>query len=154
MHTQIQQKMDFDDLRETIDNFAGKPIKAAINNAGRSYQFADLEPSVSFNPDNCGVSINHSFQPQAVSRSRFHDDEDIAVRFSRDEFKSAVKFISAESVSLLIMTKTFSYLLSVASELTGGCRTIEMTRGETATAQRQGNQKPLIRKSLFRPHVH
>lgn len=114
MHkAQTQQQIDFDGLRETIDSFAGKPIKAAITNAGRSFQFADLKPSVSFNPDNCGVSINHSYQPQETTRSRFHDKEDIAVSFKRDEFKSAVKFLSAESISVLIMTKTFSCLLTV-----------------------------------------
>lgn len=114
MHTtQTQQQIDFDSLRETIDSFAGKPIKAAITNAGRSFQFADLKPSVSFNPDNCGVSLNHSYQPQITKRSKFHDAEDICVSFWRDEFKNAVKFISAESASVLITTQTFSCLLTV-----------------------------------------
>ena len=40
---QTQQQIDFDGLRETIDSFAGKPIKAAITNAGRNFQFADLK---------------------------------------------------------------------------------------------------------------
>ena len=32
--------------------------------------------------------------------------------------------------------------------------TAEMTWGETGYAQAPGSQRPVIRKSLFRPHVH
>lgn len=108
-----EKQLSFDELKTVIDDFAGKPINANIINNTRRYYFYSLKPSVSHNPDLCGVSLNHSFQPQKYARSKFHDNEDIGVIFWRDEFKSA-KFQEWNHLIFVdIQTKTFYCELKV-----------------------------------------
>lgn len=93
--------ISFNQMASRIKGWAGRPITAKIRNNNRRYFFERLKPSVSYNPNCCGVSLNHTFQRQMTKRSRFHDEEDVCISFDRAEFQNANLFVDDSGGELI-----------------------------------------------------
>lgn len=109
------KKLTFDQLRELIDTIPQPTqrlgiFKVKINNYNKRYEFHSLKVSASYNPDVQGFSLNHygwlGLPKQKYHRSKFHDEEDVAIHLERSEFEYAYKVENFNEIS--IITKKFN----------------------------------------------
>lgn len=82
-----------------------------INNHGKKYHFEELKETFS-GVDSFGFSLNHygwmGLKKQKYKRSKFHNEEDVAIHVDREEFKSAYVYDNF----LLVITKTFKMVVT------------------------------------------
>ncbi len=110
-------KLSYDDLERTMftidvpENSRTGIFNVEINNMGKKYYFEKLKqtaPMKSF----LGFSLNHygwlGLQKQRYKRSKFHDEEDVSIQISKDEFINCIKL----GKQLTIKTKTFKAVVS------------------------------------------
>lgn len=109
------KKLTFDEYKELISSIEVPAqrlgiFRVKINNFNKRYYFECLKESASNNPDSTGLSLNHygwlNLPKQRYFRSKFHDEEDVAISIDRHEFQYAYKVERFNEIDLVMKTWT------------------------------------------------